>query len=122
MAGQPSGIIIPERGGDSKRDAEAAKKRQFREDGYRLLKEAALFYQQMLQDPAAEVVRSYLRQRGLDAAIIEKFAIGYSPDSWDAIGNWAATQGFSRELLVRPGLQIRKEEQKEHCYDRFRAG
>ncbi len=115
------GIIIPESSGDGKRDAQAAQKRQFREDGYRLLKEAAAFYQKNLQEPEAEIARSYLRQRGLDPDTIEKFAIGYSPDSWDALGNWAAAQGFSRELLVQTGLQIRKEEQKEHCYDRFRG-
>jgi DNA primase len=115
------GIIIPPSTGDSKSDAEAARKRQFREDGFRLLKDTAAFYQRMLQQPEAEIARSYLRERGLDPDAINKFAIGYSPDSWDALGNWAATQGYSRDLLVQTGLSIRKEGQKEHCYDRFRG-
>ena len=115
------GIIIPASTGDSKSDAEAARKRQLREDGFRLLKETAVFYQKMLQQPEAEIARSYLRERGLVPDAINKFAIGYSPDSWDALGNWAATQGYSRDLLVQTGLSIRKEEQKEHCYDRFRG-
>ncbi len=115
------GILIPASTGNSKNDAEATRKRQLREDGFHMLKEAAAFYQNMLQQPEAEVARNYLKERGLDTGAIEKFAIGYAPDSWDALGNWATAQGYSRDLLVQTGLSIRKEEQKEHCYDRFRG-
>ena len=115
------GILIPETNASNQNNAEAANKRQLRDQGLCLLKEAAVFYQSMLQKPEAEIARTYLRERGLDAKAMEKFAIGYSPDSWDAFGAWALTQGYTRDILVATGLSIRKEEQKEHCYDRFRG-
>ncbi len=116
------GVIIPEGKGKAGQDSgEAARQRQLRDEGRRLLQEAAAFFQQNLLQPEAANARQYLRERGLDQPTIEKFRLGYAPNSWDAFGNYAFQKGFSQDLLVNTGMSIRKEEQKDRCYDRFRG-
>ncbi|NLF92344.1 MAG: DNA primase [Oligosphaeraceae bacterium] len=115
-------IIIPEgRKNPGEDSGEAARRRTMREEGRRLLQEAAAFFQQCLQQPEGAAARQYLQERGLDWETVEKFRLGYAPDSWDALGNYAFHKGFSQELLVHTGLSVRKEERQDRCYDRFRG-
>lgn len=113
-------ITIPEdtRGGES--SAEAAKRRQFHDDGMRLLTESAAFFQEQLRSPLGAEARQYLSDRGIDEATIQKYGLGYAPDSWDALANWANQHGFSRALLVATGLCLQSEKNQERVYDRFR--
>lgn len=116
------GIIIPESRGNAGEDAgEAARRRTMREEGRRLLQEAAAFFQNCLQQPESVSAQQYLQERGLDWPTVEKFRLGYAPDSWDALGNYAFQKGFSQELLVHTGLSVRKEDRQDRCYDRFRG-
>jgi len=51
-----------------------------------LVDRAATFYhERLLTSPDAGPARAYLRQRGYDRETVERFRIGYSPDSWDAV-------------------------------------
>ena len=43
------------------------------------------FYQQSLQQPAADPARQYLDKRGLSSEVIARFAIGYAPPGWDNV-------------------------------------
>ncbi len=61
---------------------------------------------------------SYFRERGLTDPILEKFELGYSLDSWDALSTAAVKDGYSLEVLEKAGLLSRKE---ERVYDRFRG-
>lgn len=47
---------------------------------------------------------SYLRQRGLRDDIIQKFHLGYSSPSRDALAQTALNKGYSKDLLVQTGL------------------
>ena len=46
---------------------------------------ADFFHRTLLADPAAEPARAYLRDRGMTAETIERFGIGYAPQSWDGL-------------------------------------
>ena len=86
-----------------------------------LLGRVAGFYQERLA--ASEPAQAYLRGRGLDAPIIERFRIGYAPDSWnEVLRNFGATDEARRALLAT-GLIIERESARagsEPWYDRFR--
>ena len=60
----------------------------------------------------------YFRERGYLNPIIEKFHLGYNPDSahWDAFTEYAKKNGYSEELLEQIGLSIKGS---KGLYDRY---
>lgn len=93
---------------------------------------AEWFHLNLRRTRAAEGARAYLKGRGFSAEVAETWKIGYAPESWDALGDWAAGEGFTAEEIVRSGLvKVRAEEEPEianpqsaignpQWYDRFR--
>jgi DNA primase len=69
--------------------------------------------------PEAEAARRYLDSRGLAAATIERFRLGYAPASWDWLLKQAPAAGFTAEQLVKAGLAVARQDRPGH-YDRFR--
>ncbi len=61
---------------------------------------------------------SYFKERGFTNETIKKFALGYSPEQWDAFSKEALGKGFKLEFLESTGLTIVKE---ERLIDRFRG-
>jgi DNA primase len=59
---------------------------------------------------------SYLHHRGISDFIIQKFNIGYSPNSRDAFKNYALKKGYSIDDLVKAGLVV-----ADSLADRFRG-
>jgi len=59
---------------------------------------------------------SYLKERGLREQIIEKFQLGYSPETRDAFTKLALEKGYKEEYLITTGLTIDKGNYK---FDRF---
>ena len=49
----------------------------------------------------------------------EKFALGFAPDSWDALLKHLKAQGFSEELIIQAGLA--KKNEKGKVFDFFRG-
>jgi DNA primase len=87
---------------------------------YRLHQAAtAFFHRCLLRDPTAQPARAYCRQRQITSEVATRFALGYAPDSWDALCRDMQRQGFSEELLVRSGLAVTREHNRG-AYDRFR--
>ncbi len=62
---------------------------------------------------------NYFRERGYREDIIQKFELGYSPESWTALYDKAKTEGHKDEFLETTGLIIRKDDGS--VYDRFRG-
>lgn len=84
------------------------------------LHEAAtnFFHHNLLKEPAAEPARAYLKKRQITAEIAKKWRLGYSPDSWDALLQWARSKKFSPETVEAAGLALRGD---RGLYDRFRG-
>src|SRR6202171_1862952 len=84
----------------------------------------ARFFEQNLADNAR--ARRYVSARGIDAEISAKFALGYAPDSWDALLNRFGTGDEERGEILRLGLIIERDtrggERAAGFYDRFRGG
>jgi DNA primase len=68
----------------------------------------------------AAVAREYLAGRGLAAESLERFGVGFAPESWDWLLRQAAQAGVAVPLLERTGLVVKREDRPGH-YDRFRG-
>src|SRR5664279_450399 len=108
------GLEVPHEGG-----APAAARAQ--EELTDLLGRVDGYYQECLA--ANERARAYLRGRGLEGAALERFRIGYAPDSWnELLRRFGATEP-SRRALQAAGLIIERDTPRagsEPWYDRFR--
>jgi len=77
------------------------------------------FFRSTLRTPAGQRALDYALQRGLSEESIERFGLGFAPDGWDGLIQFARRQGVGEGQLVAAGLIIRRE-QSSGCYDRFR--
>ena len=55
-------------------------------------------------DAGKAIGRSYFVERGFRDDVLDKFLIGYSPDSWDAVAQAGAAAGYANDKLVEAGL------------------
>lgn len=77
------------------------------------------FHKVLLEEEEGKAIgATYFKERGFTAATIEKFALGYSPQKWDAFTEAALDKGYQLDLLEKTGLTIVREEKK---FDRFKA-
>ncbi|MEO5641974.1 MAG: DNA primase [Bacteroidia bacterium] len=67
------------------------------------------------------IALSYFHERGMRPDIIEKFMLGYSPDVWRDFADAALAAGYKLEYLVKAGLVIQNEEDKDKFFDRFKG-
>lgn len=81
---------------------------------------AQKFYAKVLHDhPEAAEARGYLEQRGITGELIEKFGLGYAPDRWDALVQFLASRGFTKQQILDSGFALNKKS-GEGLLDRFR--
>jgi DNA primase len=91
-----------------------------KESLYILMNHASEFYRTNLHqtDEGKSIGLTYFKERGLTDEIIDKFELGYSMDSWDALRQHALKLQYTDEQLEKAGLLIRNEQK---TYDRFRG-
>lgn len=69
-----------------------------------------------------DFIFNYLDSRNIDSKMVEKFSIGYSHKSWDGLMNHFLEENiFSKSEIEKAGLLIRKENDENNFYDRFRG-
>ncbi|MFO7822015.1 MAG: DNA primase [Lentisphaeria bacterium] len=113
------GVIIPEEKGpaDGKNHRGADREKLFD-----LHTKIAEWYQKCLKEKVGETGYQYLKNRGIDDNCINKFGLGFAPDSWDAALKWGERHSFSEKQLITAGLAVLKEDgPKRRVYDRFRG-
>jgi DNA primase len=109
------GLEVPREGGEPPA-------RRAEESLYELMGRVARFYAQSLtEDPRA---RDYLTQRGLTPETLERFALGYAPNSWNEVLRRFGASEAERARLAEAGLIVERErvqgQGSERHYDRFR--
>jgi DNA primase len=77
------------------------------------------WYAEQLAGLAGADAREYLKRRGIDAALAERFGLGLAPDSRNALKRALAHLG--EDKLVETGMLIQPEEAGKDSYDRFRG-
>lgn len=110
--------VLPQRSG------EPSKADQAREELYRIHRDAADHYHEiLLKSPEAQRARDYLRERGISNRTIEEFSLGYAPPGWNGLQQVLIKKGWSDGSIETAGLIIAKDQPepvRRHYYDRFR--
>lgn len=87
---------------------------------YRTLSDANAWYQSALLLDENKNAYDYITQtRGVTLELMERFGIGYAPNSWDKTGIFLQSKGHGDRILIDAGLAIMKEG-RSGWYDRFR--
>ncbi|HSI99517.1 MAG TPA: DNA primase [Patescibacteria group bacterium] len=95
---------------------EDRRKRRLRE----ALESAIAWYREvLLQAHQAERARAYLAERGFSDETLERFTIGYAPNTWDAMTKRLRSKGFTDGELTDAGLA--SPSTRGGVYDRFRG-
>ena len=81
---------------------------------------AAGFFEKNLWETEAgkSIGLTYFKERGFKNETLKKFALGYSPDSYDELSKQAQKDGYKLEFLEKTGLVIVNENRQ---VDRFRG-
>ena len=110
------GVEVPHEGGSD------AGPRRAEDSLYDLTKEVARFYAECLTRDAR--ARDYVARRGLTAETLERFQIGYAPNSWNELLRRFGAAESDRKALSDAGLIVERERGQvqvgERHYDRFR--
>ncbi len=104
---------------------EAPEQKEAHENLRKLLEDALIFYAgQLRQNPT---VLTYLREkRKLSEATIERFGLGYAPNSWDTCINHFKQRGYAEGDLLNAGLATERQQEspppsgRAGIFDRFR--
>lgn len=99
------GITLEKRSYDDNRDAY-----------YEVNRQAAAFFYRAFTEQANKGY-SYMKNRGIDDAVLKKFGIGYADEQWDSLYKYLTEKGVTKEMLLELGLV---SESKGKCYDKFR--
>ena len=107
-----AGMQVPEQGEAERRAA------RHRDRLYALCKDAARFYYETLWKPENRAPQQYFIGRGLSRRTMNRFGLGYAPDSFHALLDAMTAKGYTHDELMDAGLVSRSE--KGRIYDRFR--
>jgi DNA primase len=76
------------------------------------------FVRSLLKTWEGKSAIEYLYKRGINDASIKNFGIGYSPNQWDALVQYAIKYNFPLESLEKAGLIVKRDD--GGYYDRFK--
>ena len=77
------------------------------------------FYEECLKIKTGKKAFQYLSERGLSKNTIEKFQLGYAPDSWDLLSKFLKKKGYQENEIFSAGMTVKKD--SGGYYDRFRG-
>ncbi|MGQ0614877.1 MAG: DNA primase [Planctomycetaceae bacterium] len=108
-------IALSDTGGGGVEDPQAGR----RAAALEAIRFAEGFFRAVLRRDAGGAALTYLRGRGLEEETLETFGIGFAPDEWEGLRNYALRKGISDEALFDAGLVRRKEDGRP--FDMFRG-
>src|SRR3954451_15263695 len=85
-----------------------------------VMAEVSKYYTEQLNGLAGANAREYLKRRGVDAAIAQRFGLGLAPDNRTALKR-ALGKKLGEDRLVDTGMLIHPGEGEKESYDRFRG-
>ncbi|PLX98056.1 MAG: DNA primase [Desulfuromonas sp.] len=100
---------------------EEERRQQQRERFFRVNELASAYFHRMLMElPAGEPGRTYMRTRGYGRKAAEEYRIGYAPEAWEGLRRHLEEQGCQAEDVRALGLTRPSKEGRED-YDLFRG-
>jgi len=114
---QKAGISLPQQ----EMSENELKVLQKRERWYKINELTAQYYHKVLLDTKwGQKALGYLKNRGIDLHIIEKFQLGAVLSDWDGLINFMGKKGVEPRELHQMGLALPRNSEKGY-YDRFRG-
>ncbi len=86
---------------------------------FKIMNDAKNFYKKNLQENHSAL--SYLKERAFSDKTIEKFELGFAPDSWDKLLLYLKGRDYSEKEIERCGLIKKSDKNPNKYYDRFRS-
>lgn len=108
------GISLPEH-----QNEEEVKASDLRTKMLDAVKLSAEYFTKHLFSKEGKIAYQYFKKRDYDNEIIEKFSLGFAPDSWNALHEYLINKGYTNEVLNEVGL-IRISEKTKKPFDYFR--
>lgn len=112
LLAEKAGIPMPE---DVKRGDDFTKRKQ---RIFEMNKKAARFFFENLRGEKGKKARSYLKERGLEAATITKYGLGYAMPTWTTLRDYMLGEGYSEQELIDASL-IARSRNSGRTYDFF---
>jgi DNA primase len=109
-----AGMPMPER------DPQAQQKADRRSELAEVMEQAVRHYRLQLNTSAAAEARAYLARRGIDAAALERWEIGFAPDQWQDLWDHLTGKGVAADLILDAGL-AKPSTKGGKPYDTFRG-
>ena len=98
MLADRTGIVV-------RRDPQAVQRRERRGRLVEAVEEAGRFYHARLKEGSdAGHARSYVRSRNYGIEVVDRFQLGYAPDSFDALTGHLRSRGFKERDIEAAGL------------------
>jgi len=108
-----AGMEMPAR--DPRAQQQADRRGQLAE----VMEQAVQFYRLQLNTGAGTEAREYLTRRGLDAAALERWEIGFAPPGWQNLWDHLRGKGVEEDLILAAGL-AKPSNKGGKPYDTFR--
>ena len=86
---------------------------------YEINKAAARFFFDRLRSDEGRACRDYLIRRGLKAQTVQKYGMGFAPNSWSALKSHMLSEGFTEQELIDASLISRSQRNTKNTYDFF---
>jgi len=101
------------------RDPRAQQKADRRSQLAEVMEQAVQFFRLQLKTGAGAEARDYLARRGLTAAALERWEIGFAPPGWQNLWDHLRGKGVEEELILAAGL-AKPSNKGGKPYDTFR--
>jgi DNA primase len=110
------GVEIPDEREERRAQAEDPNRLLYEINGF-----AAKWFRDQLASPDGAEARDYLKRRGITPETIERFGLGWAPESFDALGTAARKAGYHGADLLTLGLLKEPKKAGRDPYDTFRG-
>ena len=67
-------------------------------------REAARYFYRALRSPAGKAGLDYMMRRGVTKDVLDRYWVGFAPDSWNGAVDHLRGQGFTKEQLLQSGI------------------
>lgn len=85
---------------------------------YQALRASMEYFLRELKGPGGDEAREYIKRRGFEGEIAQRFNLGYAPDVWEGLSGFLRKKGVAPDAALSSGVVIKKE---KGVYDRFRG-
>lgn len=77
------------------------------------------YHRNLLHDSYGKQAMAYLKKRGMEPSIVDRFQLGYARNAWDGLRNYLQKKRVPMNLMEKSGLVIPRKSGTGY-YDRFR--